>query len=75
MVPYARVEIVDQVCDVEDSGRPFGKRWHQEEVRLGQQHLEALRAGKVVAIDVQEEYVVFVRLDESAQLRNMGRGE
>jgi hypothetical protein len=58
-----RIAIVDAVCDVEESEQPFGKRWRQEEVVLSAEHLAALQEGKILALDVQEEYVVFVKLD------------
>lgn len=58
-----RVAIVDAVWDVEQSEQPFGKRWRQEEVVLSAKHLAALQEGKILALDVQEEYVVFLKLD------------
>lgn len=60
MNPDARIAIVDTIYDVEQSKKPFGKRWRQEEVVLGAEHLAALQEGKLLAMDVQEEYVVFV---------------
>ena len=61
--PEPRVTVVDAVQDVEGTERPFGKRWRQEEVTLNADHLDALRQGKYLALDVQEEYVVFLKLD------------
>ncbi len=58
-----RFAIVDAVCDVEQSEQPFGKRWRQEGVVLNAEHLAALQEGKILALDVQEEYVVFVKLE------------
>lgn len=71
-----RIAIVEAVCDVEESEQPFGKRWRQEEVVLNAEHLAALQAGKILALDVQEEYVVFVKLDPSvaANLKELGYG-
>ena len=57
-----RIAILDNICDVEESERPFGKRWYQEEIVLQDEHLAALFEGKVLAIDVREEYVVFLKL-------------
>ena len=57
-----RIAILDDVCDVEETEKPFGKRWHQEEIVLHDKHLAALFEGKVLAIDVREEYVVFLKL-------------
>ncbi|MBZ0169769.1 hypothetical protein MELA_01812 [Candidatus Methylomirabilis lanthanidiphila] len=72
----ARIAIVDAVCDVEQSEQPFGKRWRQEEVVLNAEHLAALREGKILALDVQEEYVMFVKLDPAiaANLKELGYG-
>lgn len=71
-----RIAIVDAVCDVEQSEQPFGKRWRQEKVVLSAEHLAALQEGKIPAVDVQEEYVVFVKLDPAiaANLRELGYG-
>ncbi|MEX8505262.1 hypothetical protein [Leptothrix ochracea] len=60
--PLLRVCIVDEPCDVEETSRPFGKRWGQQVITLLPEHWVALQAGKVVAVDVQEEYVVFLEL-------------
>lgn len=76
MNPDQRIAIVDAVCDVEESERPFGKRWRQQEVVLSAEHLAALQEGKILALDVQEEYVVFVKLDAAiaASLKELGYG-
>lgn len=69
-----RIAIVEAVCDVEESEQPFGKRWRQEEVVLSAEHLAALQEGKILALDVQGEYVVFVKLDPAvaANLKELG---
>ncbi len=56
------IAVVDAVCDVEESKLPFGKRWGQQRIRLTDEHLVSLRAGKLLALDVNEEYVVFLEL-------------
>lgn len=53
--------IVDAPCDVEDR-TAYGKRWRQEVMKLTAKHLAALQAGKMVAVDVQSEYILFLRL-------------
>jgi hypothetical protein len=70
-----RIAVLDEVCDVEETERPFGKRWHQEEVILSPEHVAALQTGKVLAVDVGEEYVVFLRLNVGANSKEKGRGE
>lgn len=62
MKPDPRIAIVAAPCDVEKTEQPFGKRWRQEVMTLTAEHLAALQAGKLVAVDVQNEYVVFLRL-------------
>ena len=76
MNPDSRIAVVDAVCDVEQTEQPFGKRWRQEELVLSAEHLAALQAGKLLALDVQEEYVVFVKLDAvlAAKLKELGYG-
>ena len=41
---------------------PSLKRWRQEVMTLTAEHLASLQAGKLVAVDVQNEYVLFLRL-------------
>jgi hypothetical protein len=47
---------------VEETEQPFGKRWGGEIMTLTKEHLAALHEGKLVAVDVMNEYVVFLRL-------------
>ena len=54
--------IVDAPYDTQESNQPFGKRWGDEVMTLTAKHLAALHEGKLVAVDVQGEYVVFLRL-------------
>jgi hypothetical protein len=54
------VAIVDAPFDVEETGQPFGKRYGQENVALTAEHIQALKDGKHIAVDVREEYVVFL---------------
>lgn len=54
--------IVDAPFDVEETEQPFGKRWGGESMTLTKEHLAALHEGKLVAVDVMNEYVVFLRM-------------
>ena len=54
--------IVDAPYDTLETDQPFGKRWGDEVVTLTKEHLAALHEGKLVAVDVQGEYVVFLRM-------------
>ena len=56
--------IVDAPYDTLESDQPFGKRWGDEVMTLTQEHLDALHNGKLVAVDVQGEYVIFLRLQD-----------
>ena len=46
-----------------DYKTPFGARWGGEVITITQEHLEALRSGRYIALDVEHEYVVFLKLD------------
>ncbi|MDI6773353.1 MAG: hypothetical protein QME77_12315 [bacterium] len=72
--PDPRIAVLDETCDVEETERPFGKRWHQEEIVLRPEHLTALQEGKVLALDVREEYVVFLKLDVRVGLESKEPG-
>ena len=59
------VAIVPDSFDATDgTATPFGKRWGGEVIRLSPEHLAALQAGQTLALDVQEEYVVFLKATE-----------
>jgi predicted nuclease of restriction endonuclease-like (RecB) superfamily len=56
------VRIVDAPFDATDgAATPFGRRWGGGVVALGPAHLDALADGKALALDVRNEYVLFVR--------------
>jgi len=40
---------------------PFGTRWGGQVIELAPEHLAALQAGQTLALDVQSEYVVFLK--------------
>lgn len=58
------VAIVDEVTDVEETCRPFGKRWAAQHVKLLPAHIAALQDGKLLAVDVNNEYVVFLEIEQ-----------
>jgi hypothetical protein len=58
------IAIVDSTFDTEKTEVPFGKRWGGELFRLSAEHLAALQAGKVIALDVMGEYVTFIALEK-----------
>jgi hypothetical protein len=67
-----RLAIVDVAYDSDTSDLPFGKRWRDETVTLLPEHLEALRQGKLVAVDIQAEYVLYLKL--ALDQKEPGRG-
>jgi len=60
------IAIVDDTFDPEETELPFGKRWGGELFRLSAEHLAALQAGKIIALDVMGEYVTFIALENPA---------
>ncbi len=66
------IVIVDQPFPVENHETPFGQRWGGEVFTLTDEHLAALQAGQTLALDVQNEYVTFVRMKKQAD-REAGR--
>lgn len=56
------VAIVDQPFSVDGQNTIFGQRWGGECFTLTSEQLAALQAGKTLALDVQNEYITFVRL-------------
>lgn len=59
------IAIVDKPFSVDETEQPFGQRWGGECFTLTAEHLAALQAGKTLALDVQNEYVTFVRLQSA----------
>jgi len=51
--------VVNEIPDDEERS-PFGKRWGQQVVKLTAEHLQSLQAGKIIALDAQGEYVVYL---------------
>lgn len=59
--------VVDATVDSDEENTVFGKRWGSQVFRLSAEELEALRRGKYIALDIQNEYVAYIQLDESAK--------
>lgn len=68
----ASILIVDASFSVDGNATPFGQRWGGECFTLTAEHLIALQTGKTLVLDVQNEYVTFVRLEASRQGRGAG---
>ena len=63
---YSPIAVLPQMVDVEETRHPFGKRYGQQLIRLKPEHLAALASGQLLALDVQEEYVIFLGMNASA---------
>ena len=63
------VAIIPETFDASSGAEtPFGHRWGGDVFRLTGEHLAALQAGQTLALDVQNEYIVFLKAAESAKL-------
>ncbi len=58
--------VVDVPFDCDGDGEtPYGMRWGGGVVELDREHLEALLDGKYIAIEVENEYVSFLKLKDT----------
>jgi len=69
---HCAAAIVPEPCDVLQTSQPFGKPWRDQVVSLTPEHLRALQEGQYVAVDVQNEYPVFLQFE---QHKEPGHGE
>ncbi len=60
----------DATSGVETS---FGRRWGGDVFRLSAEHRAALQAGQTLALDVQNEYIAFLKAAESAKLEQASK--
>ncbi len=64
------IHIVDRPFDATDGAEtPFGRRWGCDIAKLTPAHLAALADGKTLALDVQNEYVLFVHAEPTPKKR------
>jgi hypothetical protein len=49
---------------------PFGRRWGGDIFPLAAEHLLALQTGQILALDVQNEYIAFLKSADSVKLGN-----
>ncbi|MFZ4398356.1 MAG: PDDEXK nuclease domain-containing protein, partial [Kiritimatiellia bacterium] len=64
------IRILDQPFDATDGAdTPFGHRWGGDVVKLTPAHLDAIKGGKTLALDVQNEYVLFVHAEPTPKKR------
>ena len=58
--------IVDMPYDIENSIQPFGKRWGGQTITLDENDLQQLQAGKFIALDIENEYVVYLQIEKAS---------
>lgn len=56
---------VNAPFDIETEEKPFGKRWGGQTINLTKEDLTSLQSGKLIALDVMNEYVIYLKLDEN----------
>lgn len=62
--PTKSIAIVESPFDATDEVQtPFGHRWGGQIFTLSHQHLESIRYGQSLALDVMGEYVVFLKME------------
>jgi hypothetical protein len=61
--PFILDEPIDIFSNEIDYKTPFGVRWGGETITLKAEHLDALIQGKHIAIDIQHEYIAFLKLE------------
>lgn len=60
------VAIVNEVLDPLDGDTVFGKRWGNGYlIKITAKELSALTEGKILALDVEGEYVVYLQRDDA----------
>lgn len=53
--------ITDKYVSADGGDTVFGERWGSQLITLRADHIAALREGKLIALDVQSEYVVYLK--------------
>lgn len=53
--------VLEQTIDI-DNQTPFGKRWGGELFVITEEDIENLKNGKLIALDVMNEYITYLKL-------------
>lgn len=62
------VAIVNEIISPLDGDTVFGQRWGNGDlITITEKELSALAEGKILALDVESEYVVYLQLDEKPE--------
>ncbi len=66
-----QIHIVPAPFDATDGAdTPFGRRWGGDVVKLSPDDLSVITKGKTIAVDVQNEYILFLQADSSPRKRS-----
>ncbi len=66
-----RVWIVETPFATDGAETPFGQRWDGGTISLSAEHLASLADGKILALDVRDEYVTFLKADQTKNQPSM----
>ncbi|HAI76306.1 MAG TPA: hypothetical protein DCM08_08660 [Microscillaceae bacterium] len=53
--------VLDKTIDIENEVTPFGKRWGGQTVTLTEADIENLKNGKLIGVDIQNEYIIYLQ--------------
>jgi len=54
--------LLDKPIDIENEVTPFGKRWGGQIFSLTEEDIEHLKEGRLIGLDVQNEYIIYLKL-------------
>jgi len=60
MVEESKI-VLDKIIDIENETTPFGKRYGGDVFTITEEDIENLRNGKLIALDVQNEYITYLK--------------
>ena len=61
------VAVTDIHVPADDGDTVFDKRWASEIIRITPEQIKALQAGSYIALDVQNEYIVYLELERAGE--------
>lgn len=53
---------------------PFGHRWGGDILEITEEHLMAIKSGQTLLLDIQSEYIAFLKKSDDANLKGLGYG-
>lgn len=62
-----RVAVTHVHVSADEADTVFGKRWASEIIRITPEQIEAMQAGNYIALDVQNEYIVYLELKSTRE--------